>query len=180
MICIHEKQYDYVIDNGKFEMKISKKIWEQLRYSKPGEKITYGSDTFIFYKDSFGIKIQKTCTSMNKNFVMNTDLTTWQYIKDWIRCHDKRKELTEEYIKNMSPEEIKKRNIARFTAQFETPEYKAAMEKRRIEYEKRWAEECEQTKIFAQEKEKARQEMIERMHNDIMSGACELPFTEHE
>lgn len=128
MIRINEEQYDYVIDNGKFEMKISKKIWEQLKYSKPGEKITYGGDTFVFYKDSFGVTIQKTCIPMNKSFVMNTDLITWQYIKDWVRCPEKREELTAEYIKNMNPEETKKRNIENFRAQFESEDYKKGVQ----------------------------------------------------
>lgn len=177
MITANETKYDYEFkENDRVKLKISKKAWERIHEVGLDKPLVDGNATFIFRKNNFGILINKKFNG--KNFSESIDNISWQYIKDWVRCHDKRKELTEEYIKNMSPEEIKKRNIARFKTQFETPEYKASMEKRRIEYEKKWAEECKQSRILAQEKEKARQEMIEKIHNDIMSGACELPFYE--
>lgn len=178
---ITETNYDYILERTGKTIKIPKKIWDQLSNSKPGQKLAYGNDIMTFSphvnnedpkfpKDE--IVITKTFNGHEFSWALN--MRTWKFVKDWIRNPANRKEIEDGYKHYFSPEEAKKR----FAAQFETPEYKASMQKSFIEYEKKRAEECRQAKILAQEKEKARQEMIEKIHNDIMSGACELPFYE--
>ena len=126
MIKISETNYDYVFQNEQISLTISKKVWGQARHSKPGEVFNDGIATVIFYKTIGGIRIQKTFK--DKKIVLLIDDITWRYMWNWTLYPEKREELTAEYIKSMRPEEIKKRNIENFRAQFESEEYKKGLQ----------------------------------------------------
>ena len=121
-----ETNYDYVLENEQTSIKISKKVWEQVKHSRPGVAFNDGLATVIFYKTIGGTRIQKTFK--DKKIVMVVDDIAWRYIWNWILHPEKRDELTAEYIKSMRPEEIKKRNIENFRAQFESEEYKKGLQ----------------------------------------------------
>lgn len=121
-----ETNYDYILENEQTSIKISKKVWEQVKHSRPGVAFNDGLATVIFYKTIGGTRIQKTFK--DKKIVIVVDDITWRYIWNWILHPEKRNELTAEYIKSMSPEETKKRNIENFRAQFESEEYKKGMQ----------------------------------------------------
>lgn len=126
-IMLFETNYGYEFKReSKTELKISKSAWNQIHMVGLNKPIIDGVATIIFSKTANGIIVTKTLN--DQKFIGNFSNAEWQYIKDWVRCPEKREELTAEYIKSMKPEEIKKRNIENFRAQFESEEYKKGLQ----------------------------------------------------
>lgn len=174
MIKISETNYDYIFDNGQFSLIISKNTWKQLPQSKPGDMLRDGDATVIFSKTSNGIKIQKTFRG--KQLVLNLDEKTWEYIKKWIRCPEKRDELTAKYKDYMKPEAVKQRSIERFKAQFENPEYIKQYQQQQAIIEAARKERERLQRLADEKKQKEREECYAKMHEAILSGEIELPF----
>lgn len=174
MIKISETNYDYIFQNDQISLKISKKIWRQLPQSKPGDALKDGNDTVVFSKTSNGIKIQKTFR--DKQLVLSVDEKTWEYIKKWIRCPEKRDELTAEYKDYMKPEAVKQRSIERFKAQFENPEYIKQYQEQQARIEAARKERERLQRLVDEKKQKEMEECYAKMHEAILSGEIELPF----
>ena len=118
MITAIETDFGYEFKSEKrTELKIAKSAWKQIHTIGLDKPIMDGVASITFSKTPNGISVCKKLKDME--MIGNFTTMDWEYIKKWVKCPEKRDELTAEYKNYMKPEEVEKRKIEKFAEQFD-------------------------------------------------------------